>query len=113
MVIPKEHQGSYFAEVEEGVTSDLIKAARKVAKKIDAAFPEVGRTALIFEGFGVDHLHAKLVPLHGTASDTWKQHRSSVGKYFTSYEGYVSSHDFERADDEVLAKIAKKIRGAA
>ena len=27
------------------------------------------------------------------------------------YEGYISSHDYERADDAKLAELAKKIKG--
>lgn len=113
VIITKDHYDSYFAEVPEEVAAKLVKAARTVAKRIDAAFPDVGRTGLVFEGFGVDHLHAKLIPLHGTASDTWKQHRSANEKYFDTYEGYLSSHDFKRADDAELATIAQKIRDAA
>ncbi|HEY4489298.1 MAG TPA: HIT family protein [Candidatus Paceibacterota bacterium] len=110
VIIPKEHHSSYFAQVPEEVTLGLVRAARTVAKKIDAAFPDVGRTALIFEGFGVDHLHAKLVPLHGTTEDEWKQRLSKITTYFDTYPGYVSSHDGERVSDEILAKIAQKIR---
>lgn len=113
VIIPKDHHDSYFANVSEEVVTSLVKAAQQVAKKIDAAFPDVGRTGLVFEGFGVDHLHAKLIPLHGTSSDEWKQHRSSNKKYFAHYEGFISSHDFERADDTGLSLIAKRIRDAA
>jgi histidine triad (HIT) family protein len=111
VVIPKEHHASYFAEVPEEVALGLVVAARAVAKKIDAALPDVGRTGLVFEGFGVDHLHAKLVPLHGTKDDSWKKRSSKVDKYFDTYEGYISSHDFMRADDASLAALAARIRG--
>ena len=89
---------------------DLVVAAKSVAKKLDAAFEDVGRTALMFEGFGVDHVHAKLFPMHGTKDENWKRHVSNVPVYFEQYQGYVSSHDFERGDDAVLAKLAEKIR---
>jgi histidine triad (HIT) family protein len=65
---------------------------------------------MIFEGFGVDHIHAKLFPMHGTKKENWEQSNSKIDKYFEKYEGYVSSHDFKRADDEKLAKLAEKIR---
>jgi hypothetical protein len=66
---------------------------------------------MIFEGFGVDHVHAKLVPLHGTANlGTWRRLSSVIDKYFTTYEGYLSSHDYHRADDNDLAALAKRIR---
>lgn len=114
VVITKEHNPSYAFDNDDKVLSDLVLAAKKVGKLIDAAFPgDVARTGLIFEGFGVDHLHAKLFPMHGTPRDTaWKPNHSNVDKYFEKYEGYISSHDYKRADDEKLAKLAKKIREA-
>jgi histidine triad (HIT) family protein len=111
VVISKEHYPSYFAEIPEEVAQGIFIAARKVAKKIDDAFEDVGRCGLIFEGFGVNHIHAKLFPMHGTKGD-WKIMESEVDKYFDKYEGYISSHNGPRADDEALAKIAAKIRGS-
>lgn len=111
VVIPKAHHDSYFAVVPETVAADLLIATQKVAQTIDATFPDVGRTGLMLEGFGVNHLHAKLFPMHGTADDGWKKRASSVDKYFTEYEGYMSSHDFVRADDSSLAALAERIRG--
>ncbi|MEK7063064.1 MAG: HIT family protein [Patescibacteria group bacterium] len=110
VVIPKAHQPSYIFEAEDEVITGIVHAAKEVARKIDSAFADVGRTGMIFEGFGVDHLHAKLFPMHGTTSDGWKQHVSKVDKYFERYEGYMSSHDYQRADDEKLAALAEKIK---
>lgn len=76
-------------------------ATQKVAKKLDKAFPDVSRTGMFFEGFGVDHVHSKLSPMHGTGDLThWKPIESRQNKFFEQYEGYLSSHDHERADDE-------------
>jgi hypothetical protein len=47
--------------------------------------------------------------MHGTKTDEWVQHKSNVNKYFEKYEGYISSHDWQRADDAKLAELAKKI----
>jgi hypothetical protein len=50
--------------------------------------------------------------MHGTADMAeWRPNESNVAKYFEKYEGYISSHDFERADDTKLAELAKKIKG--
>lgn len=112
VVVPKKHYSSYFADLPDEVLCGLAKTAKKVAKLLDSKLEDVGRTALIFEGFGVDHIHAKLFPMHGTSkADTWEPIKSDVKKYFDQYEGYVSSHDHERADDEELKELAKKIRG--
>lgn len=113
VVIPKEHQQSYIFAAPESVRAGLLEAATKVAQKIDRAFPDVGRTGLIFEGFGVNHLHAKLFPMHGTGNmTTWKPVHSKERKFFEIYEGYLSSHDGERMDDEKLAEIARQIFAA-
>ena len=112
VVITKEHLPSYAFENSDAALAGITLAAKQVAKKIDAAFDDVGRTGMIFEGFGVDHFHAKLFPMHGTKSDAWKQRKSNVDKFFDQYEGYLSSHDYKRGDDAELAKIAKRIREA-
>ena len=111
VVIPKKHYPSYAFKLDDKVLKDLIIAAKKVALLLDSKLERVGRTGLIFEGFGVDHVHAKLFPMHGTKMSNWKPISSDIDKYFESYEGYLSSHDHKRADDKVLEKLAKKIRG--
>lgn len=113
VVIPKKHHGSYVAELDDAISNALLSAAKKVAKKIDAAYEDVDRCGFVFEGFGVDHLHIKLFPLHGTRSNEWKRHSSNVDKYFEYYEGHISSHDYKREDDTKLTAIAEKIRRAS
>ncbi len=111
VVIPKKHYSSYAFDLPDDVLCDLIIAAKKVAKLIDSKLEDVGRTGMILEGFGVDHVHAKLFPMHGTASmEKWKEIKSDVDKFFDKYEGYISSHDYKREDDEKLRKLAEKIR---
>ena len=107
----KKHLPSYFAENSDKDLVDFIKACKTVARLIDGGFDDVGRTGMMFEGFGVDHLHAKFFPMHGTVSDTWQAHNSDLDKYFDYYEGYISSHNGPRADDSELSGIAAKIRG--
>ena len=110
VVIPKKHYPSYAFKLDDKVLKGLIIASKKVALLLDSKLERVGRTGLIFEGFGVDHVHAKLFPMHGTKTKTWKPISSDIDKYFESYEGYLSSHDHKRADDKKLAELAKKIR---
>jgi histidine triad (HIT) family protein len=110
VVIPKKHYSSYAFDLDDDVLSNLVIAAKKVGKLIDSKYDDVGRTAMVFEGFGVDHVHAKLIPLHGTNISDWKPISSNIDKYFEKYEGYISSHDYKRMDDNKLAEIAKKIR---
>ncbi len=112
VVIPKKHYTSYIFDLDDQVITDLILATKKVAKLLDEKLDDVGRTGMIFEGFGVNHIHAKLFPMHGTKDmSDWKPLKSDVGKYFEKYEGYLSSHDFKKEDDDKLEKLALKIRG--
>lgn len=110
VVITKDHYPSYAFDLPENVLIDLTLAAKKVARLLDRKLDDVGRTGMIFEGFGVDHIHAKLFPMHGTKLPVWKPRKSNVDKYFNTYEGYISSHDYHPADNQQLAQLAKKIR---
>ncbi|MEK6850161.1 MAG: HIT family protein [Nanoarchaeota archaeon] len=111
VVVTKEHYSSYPFDLPDNVLKELIAAVKKVAKLLDKKLNDVARTGMIFEGFGVDHVHAKLFPMHGTKDmKEWKAIHSNVDKYFEKYEGYISSHDYKREDDNKLAELAKKIR---
>ncbi len=110
VVIPKKHYSSYAFDLPDDVLKKLIVAAKKVGKLLDKKLEDVGRTALIFEGFQIDHVHAKLFPMHGTKMKQWRPISTPINKYFNKYEGYVSSNNYKRADDRVLAALAKKIR---
>ncbi len=112
VVIPKKHHSSYVFKMSDSDLKKFMVAVKKVAKILDDYFEDVGRTALVLEGFGVDHAHAKLFPMHGTNSKKWEPILSGdeVNKYFDKYEGYISSHSGSIADDKKLASLAKKIR---
>jgi len=111
VVITKEHYPSYAFDADDEILKNLIFAAKKVTKLIDSKLEDVGRTGLILEGFGIDHLHAKLFPMHGTKQGKWEPLSPFIDKYFKKYEGYISSHDYKKADHEKLAELARKIRG--
>ncbi|ATN09483.1 diadenosine tetraphosphate hydrolase [Pseudomonas sp. FDAARGOS_380] len=114
VVIPKAHRGSYAFAEPDTVLCDLVIAAKKTATLLDNALKGVARTGMILEGYGVDHLHAKLFPMHGTGEGSaFKKISSTQDKYFERYEGYVSSHDAARADDTALAELAAHIRSFA
>lgn len=107
----KSHLPSYCFDLPDTLLSQLTVAAKSVAKLIDAKYEDVARCGLILEGYGVDHAHAKIFPMHGTKHlSKWKPVVSHVDKFFHKYEGYISSHDYVRADDKELEKIARKIR---
>ncbi|XKE46861.1 HIT family protein [Halomonas organivorans] len=111
VVIPKAHHSSYAFDQPDEVLSKLVLATKRVARLLDEALDGVARTGMFFEGYGVDHLHSKLFPMHGTGDDSaFRPVESRVDKFFDRYEGYLSSHDYRRADDERLAELAAHIR---
>lgn len=116
VVIPKAHLDSYIFAVDDAAAADLLRAAKTVARKLESAFPDIARVGVVFEGFGIDHLHAKLYPLHGTKAATaagWKPLESGANKaYYETYPGFISSNDSDRVDDAVLAQLAERVRQA-
>jgi len=114
VVIPKKHYPSYVFDLPDEVMNNLMIFSKKVAKMIDSSFEDVGRTGVVFEGFGIDHVHTKLFPLHGTANmEEWKplESGSKVNTFFEKYPGYISSHDCNKESLEDIKKTAQKIRG--
>lgn len=110
VIIPKKHYSSYAFDLPDDVLSNLVVASKKVSRLLDESLEGVGRTGLIFEGYGVDHVHAKLVPMHGTGENSdFKPISSNVPKFFDTYEGYISSHDYSQMDKDELLKVQSKI----
>jgi diadenosine tetraphosphate (Ap4A) HIT family hydrolase len=110
VVIPKKHFSSYAFHMPDQELSKLVVKAAIVGRILDAAFDDVGRTAMVFEGFGINHVHAKLFPLHKTNQKEWKPIHTDCNKFFTEYEGYVSSHEYHGPVED-LAQVADRIRG--
>ncbi len=112
VVIPKVHFDSYIFHMQNQDYASLLAAAKQVGLLLDEKL-EVGRTAMITEGFGVNHVHVKLFPLHGTKKDShWiPVHSPDEMKeiIFDEYQGYVSSHDASRAPNSDLEEIMKLI----
>jgi histidine triad (HIT) family protein len=114
VVIPKEHLGSNPFEQTDEILHGLISATKQVANILVEFFPDVSRCGMFFEGFGVDHLHSKLYPMHGTGDlSSWKNIESGpIDTYFETYPGYLSSHDSHRAADDKLVELAKSIKAS-
>lgn len=114
VVIPKKHYSSYAFDQSAEVLSGLILATQKVALLLDKALDGVGRTGMFLEGYEIDHFHSKLSPMHGTGkSSDFTDVEPTFGPFIEKYEGYLSSHDCERADDTELARLAELIRSYA
>lgn len=111
VVIPKKHYSSYAFSQPDEVLYGLISAAKKTALLLDKSLPGVGKTGMILEGYGVDHLHAKLFPMHCTGDNSeFKKINSKITHFFEKYEGYLSSHDGKREREETLEQQARLIR---
>ncbi len=115
VVATKEHKPSYAFENDDKTLSELTIATKKVAKILDLAFEDVGRCGMFFEGFGVDHLHSKLFPMHGTADlEKWEPiEKDMPDVFYKKYPGYLSSHNGPKATEEDLKEVADTIRKAA
>jgi len=111
IVIPKKHYSSYVFDNSDDVITDLILFTKKVAKILDNYFEDVGRCGVVFEGFGVDHLHSKIYPMHGTNNSEWKPIEAKEDVFFEKYPGYLITLETGKpADSEKLAELAKNIR---
>lgn len=114
VVIPKKHYSSYIFAQDDAVVTKLTLASKKVALLLDKALDGVARTGMVYEGYEVDHLHSKLIPMHGTGSDsTFKNIDGTSGPFILKYEGFLSTHDCERVNDAELEKLAAYIRSCA
>lgn len=112
IVATKKHYGSYAFEQNNQLLAKLIIATKWVAQLLDSYFDDVARCGMFFEGFGVDHLHSKLFPMHGTGNlKDWRMIESeTMDKYFEKYPGYLISNSSHRADDQELTQLAADIR---
>ena len=117
VVIIKQHFPSDVARADPEVATAVLDAARSVAVKITAAYDDVDRCAVVFEGMMIDHLHAKVIPLHETAQMKPGPESETTARghqYFEAYPGYVTTEiAARRADDEHLAAVAAVINAAA
>lgn len=111
VLISKEHHNSYVFDLSDDILIKIMLAAKHVAKLLDTKLDDVGRTGCVLEGFGINHLHVKLIPMHKTSSVAkWEPQMAYVEKFFDKYEGYLSTHEYTRAEDKHLEKLARKIR---
>ena len=108
VVIPKRHLSSCIYDHDNETIIDLMQFTRSVARKLDTYFG-TNRTAIIFEGYGVNHLHAKLIPLHGTSKGSWAPIESKLKHFMVEYSGYIVSADGLRESDASLAELARLI----
>lgn len=108
IVIPKQNPGDYVFGLDDEHYARFMLAAKTVAKLLEKAF-DTPRIALVFEGTGVAHVHAKLIPLHGDlANETgvWSPHK----EFSEDYRGWLTTAEGPKMSDERLDEIQAKIK---
>lgn len=111
VVIPKKNPGDYIFAIDSDLYVDFLKATKTVAGLIEKAL-DVKRVALVFEGTGVAHVHAKLYPLYGelaSQTNVW----SSDREFVEEYRGWITTLEGPQMDEARLGEIQQKIRNAA
>jgi len=107
LVITKKHYDSYAFDMPTQDFLQFMQATQNVAKLLDKKLNSK-RTALVLEGMGVNHVHAKLYPMHGVDEKKFGEHPDR--KYFDKYPGYITTLIGPDADMEELGKLAKALR---
>ena len=110
VVIPKENPGDYVFSLDDELYGRFMRAVKTVANILEKAF-DTPRVALVFEGTGVAHVHAKLIPLHGDLADqtdVWSPHK----EFHEEYRGWLTTAEGPKMDDAELDAIQAKIIAA-
>lgn len=108
VVIPKKHVTDYVFDMTDEEYSEYMNVVKKVAKHIDKIL-KVQRTALVFEGTEVAHVHAKLYPLHGGLAGKTKV-VAPRNQFSDSYLGYLTTVDGPKMDDRKLDELRDKLK---
>ncbi len=95
LIMPKKHTTSNFANTEEQLFSDIMKASHKVAN-ILKKWLNVKRVGMVVWGLEVPHLHIKLYPFN--QKQNWQ---------FDGFENWINS--WPQEDMSVLQNLAKTI----
>ena len=106
IVIPKINTGDYIFDLKNEDYLDLLEVSKKVGKILQKAF-NTPRVALVFEGTGVAHVHAKLYPLHGRLAgqtNVWSSHT----EFNEEYKGWLSTVEGPKMSDEALVKYKSR-----
>jgi len=107
VVIPKQNIGDNVFALNDDQYIELMKATKIVANLLEKAL-SVKRVALVFEGTGVAHVHAKLYPLYGALAnetDVW----GDTTEFVEEYRGFITTLEGPKMDDAKLDEIRDKI----
>jgi len=109
VVIKKENPGDNVFKVDEESFSGIMHAARTVSRMLENAF-DTDRVGVLFDGTGVPHLHAQLIPFHENLSqdkelaEKYRKENPQFAHHLTAADGPMMN---ESELDTILAKIQK------
>lgn len=108
VVDPKKNLGDDAFELTDVQYQAFLAAAKKAANLLKKAL-KVSRVAMVIEGTGVPHVHAKLYPLHGDLASCTKT-APSHQEFYPEYVGYLTTVEGPKMSDEELDKMQKMVR---
>ena len=111
VVIPREHCGDHIFDLLAKDYNALLQATRDVGRLLIRGL-KVRRCAMVFEGTGVAHVHAKLYPLTGelgVKTNVW----APMKVFFEEYPGWLTTATGPRRADDELRALAESICDAA
>ena len=107
LVISKRHLSGYVFDLNDKDLKELITAVKRVSKLLEAKLG-VKRVHVVFEGTGINHLHAKLYPAIGL-KEKYAEVCAKEKKHFNKYEGYVTTLTGPKANQKELKKLQNKL----
>ncbi len=109
LVISKRHLSGYAFDLSDKDLMELITAVKRVSKLLEAKLG-VKRVHVVFEGTGINHLHAKLYPAIGLKekyAEVWAKDKV----YFNKYKGYVTTLTGPKANQKGLKMLQDMLTG--
>lgn len=94
LVIPKKHLAPWLFDLDDDIYTRLMLVSKKIAKAVDKAIKPI-KTGLLVEGFELDHVHIKILPLS----------TESIKDYPKKLEPSLSKEEME----ELAEKIKKEL----
>jgi diadenosine tetraphosphate (Ap4A) HIT family hydrolase len=110
LVIPKKHFSSDVFEMPDKEYQKFFLVIKKVAKLLEKGL-NVKRVSIVMEGMGIDHVHAKLYPLHGL-KDKFEEYYIQNKLFFDKYPGYITTIMGDKANDQKQKELAEKIKNS-
>ncbi len=96
LVIPKKETDKLFDLTEEEYL-ELMRFARKVAKAMEKAFPDVNRIGMAVIGLEVPHVHVHLVPINSMDDMDFKKKLSLNEEDFIQIQEMIKKY-FEETE---------------